>query len=188
MASLGTAIAAAEANIENDSQRNYSPITRIGILAATGFTATGVLAAVFQSLAWRMPTDVPLMHFIAVQMMRGAVPYRDNLDMNMPGTYWFHEAVIVVLGTGAAAWRAVELGFLASISAIGGWSVGRRSVPACIFAIAALAGWHLAAGPQDAGQRDYLIVALLMVGLASLLIFSESNVRRYLAISGLMVG
>ena len=54
------------------------------------------------------------MHYIAWLIAQGAVPYRDAFDMNLPGVYLLHLAVLQVGGPGDLAWRLFDLGWLAA--------------------------------------------------------------------------
>src|SRR5262249_61750250 len=55
------------------------------------------------------------MHYVAWLPAQGAVPYRDVFDMNMPGVYLIHWAVLSTVGAGDLAWRLVDLAWLAGI-------------------------------------------------------------------------
>ncbi|MGH7277466.1 MAG: hypothetical protein ACREJG_02160, partial [Candidatus Rokuibacteriota bacterium] len=52
------------------------------------------------SRAWPLVHDAPIMHYIAWRIGEGAMPYRDLFDMNFPGTYLLHLAVLRTLGPG----------------------------------------------------------------------------------------
>jgi hypothetical protein len=70
---------------------------------------------IWASRAWPLIHDAPLMHYIAWLINQGAVPYRDAFDMNLPGVYLLHLAVLRVGGPGDLAWRLFDLGWLAAI-------------------------------------------------------------------------
>jgi hypothetical protein len=86
--------------------------------------ATLLLYVIWHSARWPLVHDPPLMHYIAWLITQGAAPYRDVFDMNFPGTYLIHLAVIQVGGTGDAVWRAFDLLWLGGISAVL-WARGR---------------------------------------------------------------
>ena len=46
------------------------------------------------------------------------MPYRDIFDMNLPGVYLLHWAVLATVGGGDLAWRLVDLGWLAATAAL----------------------------------------------------------------------
>ena len=65
-------------------------------LAASALLA-GFLAG--RSLDWPLIHDAPLFHYVAWLMGQGLVPYRDIFDMNLPGVYLLHWAVLAMLLT-----------------------------------------------------------------------------------------
>ncbi len=62
--------------------------------------ASAVLLAylVWGSRGWLLIHDATLMHYIAWLMTQGGVPYRDAFDMNLPGVYLLHWAMLRVGG------------------------------------------------------------------------------------------
>src|SRR5262245_39399161 len=84
-----------------------------GLLAGCAVTAALTLHLVWQSRSWPLFHDAALMHYIAWLIERGGVPYRDAFDMNLPGVYVIHLAVLRVLGAGDLGWRVFDLGWLA---------------------------------------------------------------------------
>src|SRR2546423_14559338 len=65
----------------------------------------------WSSLGWPLIHDAPIMHYIAWRIGEGAVPYRDLFDMNFPGAYLLHLAVLRTLGAGDGAWRGFAPGW-----------------------------------------------------------------------------
>ncbi len=131
------------------------------ILAASAGLA---LYLVWRSLGWPLIHDAPLMHYVAWRITQGAVPYRDVFDMNMPGVYLIHLAVIKTLGEGNVAWRLFDLGWLAA-TAVALWGYCRRMGDdwsglgaALLFVL-----YHLAGGAWRVGQRDFLLALLLVL-------------------------
>jgi hypothetical protein len=119
----------------------------------------------WRSLGWPLIHDAPLMHYAAWQIREGAVPYRDLFDMNLPGIYFLHLAVMALLGPGDLTWRLFDLAWLGVTGGLafgycrrfGGWSAAAASL---LFAV-----YHLAGGAWRAGQRDFLLCAFLLAGL-----------------------
>src|SRR5262245_23769120 len=104
------------------------------------------------------------MHYIAWVIAQGGVPYRDVFDMNLPGVYLIHAAVIAVLGRGDLAWRVFDLGWLAATAALL-WAYGRPAGRASAAAAALLFTlYHLSGGVWRAGQRDFLMCPFLLAG------------------------
>ena len=89
-----------------------------GLLAGCAAAAALTLHLVWQSRSWPLFHDAPLMHYIAWLIERGAVPYRDAFDMNLPGVYAIHLAVLRVLGAGDVGWRVFDLGWLAGTAIV----------------------------------------------------------------------
>ena len=116
------------------------------------------------SLGWPLIHDAPLMHYIAWIIGQGGVPYRDVFDMNVPGVYLIHAAVIAVAGRGDLAWRLFDLGWLAATSALL-WAYARplgagpAAGGALLFAL-----YHLSGGAWRVGQRDFLLCLFLLAG------------------------
>jgi hypothetical protein len=128
-----------------------------------GFGAFAAWLA-WRSLPWPLIHDVALMHYVAWRIGDGAVPYRDLFDMNQPGTYLVHLAVLRTLGGGDLAWRVFDLAWLAATAAAvaacaapwGGLAAGAGAVT--------FATYHLAGGAWQAGQRDFLLCLFLLAG------------------------
>jgi hypothetical protein len=142
------------------------------------------------SRGWPLVHDAPIMHYVAWRILDGAVPYRDLFDMNFPGVYLLHMALLETFGPGNAAWRAFDLGWLmltaASIAALAArWGVVASLGGALFFAV-----YHLAAGPWQAGQRDFLLCPFLLLGALGVVRWSEADPSRRLslALGGLALG
>ncbi len=123
----------------------------------------GALAA--RSLGWPLIHDAPLFHYVAWLMRQGLVPYRDIFDMNFPGVYLLHWAVLATAGGGDLAWRLFDLGWLAATAALLfafcrplGGGVGAAGA-ALLFVL-----YHLAGGAWHVGQRDFLLCLFLAAG------------------------
>lgn len=117
-----------------------------------------------QTKDWKLIHDAPLMHYIAWLMSEGMVPYRDIFDMNMPGTYLIHFAVLKTLGEGDQAWRLFDLGWLALTFALIIFYCKRQGYLAGITAATIFACFHIAGGDMMAGQRDFLMLPFLVLG------------------------
>ena len=128
--------------------------------------ALAALRLLWASRDWPLVHDASLMHYAAWRILEGAAPYRDLFDMNVPGVYLAHIVLLRTLGSGDLAFRAFDVGLLAAIAA-GLWAAlrfcGRWGGPA---AAALFALYHVAGGPWLAGQRDFMLCALLVWGAA----------------------
>jgi hypothetical protein len=148
------------------------------------------------SWQWPLVGDAPLFHYIVFLIRSGSTPYRDFLDINLPGTYAVHAFVIATLGAGAHAWRMFDFALLAAIGlgiAIickitlrSGW------IFPSLFAAAIFALIHGRDGIIQQGQRDLILAALLMLGYAALIASFESEVPKerhwQTLISGILIG
>jgi hypothetical protein len=119
----------------------------------------------WRSRGWPLIHDAPLFHYVGWLMGQGLVPYRDIFDMNLPGVYLLHWAVLAVAGAGDFAWRVFDLAWLAATAValfafclpLGG-RVGAAAA-AVLFTL-----YHLAGGAWRAGQRDFLLCLFLAAG------------------------
>jgi len=159
-------------------------LRRADAILVTALAALALDLAWF-SRGWPLIHDAPLMHYIAWLIGEGAVPYRDVFDMNTPGAYLVHLAVIKTLGGGDLAWRAVDLGWLALTSgalAAYAWPFGAGPAlgSGLLFAV-----YHLAGGPWLAGQRDFFVCFFLVGGAA---LAASGRGRRRLVLGGILLG
>ena len=160
--------------------------------------AFAVVAArlLWLSRAWPLVHDAPIMHYLAWRIAGGAVPYRDLFDMNFPGVYLLHMALLRTLGPGDLAWRAFDLAWLAlGVLAIGAlaapWGIVASTGGALFFTV-----YHLANGAWQAGQRDFLLCPFLLAGALGVARWSEAvprplrpaSARASLALGGLALG
>jgi len=119
----------------------------------------------WRSLGWPLIHDAPLMHYVAWLIGQGAVPYRDVFDMNVPGAYAVHLAVLRMLGEGDLAWRLFDLGWLVATAALlAAYCRGAAGPVAGAGAAVLFALFHLAGGAWRAGQRDFLLCVFLVAG------------------------
>ena len=136
-------------------------------LSAVLLGCTAAFVAI--SRRWPLVGDAPLMHYVVLLMRHGMVPYREIVDLNLPGTYAAEAAVMVVLGPGAAAWRVYDLGLLLAIGLGMGAIAGRARWFAAVWAGCVFALVHGRDGLIDTGQRDLLLTALVVWACAFLL-------------------
>src|SRR5262245_20923079 len=123
---------------------------------------------------WPLVHDAPIMHYLAWRISEGAVPYRDLFDMNFPGVYLLHLAVLGTLGSGDLAWRVVDVGWLAlaalAIAALAApWGAVAAVGGGLFFAV-----YHLANGAWQAGQRDFLLCPFLLGGALAVARWAEA--------------
>ncbi|HYE92593.1 MAG TPA: glycosyltransferase family 39 protein, partial [Terriglobales bacterium] len=161
---------------------------RVVSMLVPGAQAAVALWLAWRSLDWPLIHDAPIMHYIAWRIAEGAVPYRDLFDMNFPGTYLVHLAVVTLLGAGDAAWRAVDLG----VTAITAVLVAALAAPwgrAAAFGGASFfAAYHLAAGAWNAGQRDFLLCPCLLAAALGVARWAEGGGLRPVFGGGVALG
>ncbi|HEV8142849.1 MAG TPA: hypothetical protein VGQ77_08325 [Methylomirabilota bacterium] len=142
----------------------------------------------WRSLGWPLIHDAPIMHYVAWRIAEGAAPYRDVFDMNFPGVYVIHLAILRWLGPGDAAWRAVDLGAtlvtaLAVAALAAPWGRAASLGGACFFT-----AYHLAGGAWNAGQRDFFLCPFLLAGALGVVRWAEGAGTPSLLLSGLALG
>jgi hypothetical protein len=130
--------------------------------------AVSLVWGVAGTLHWPIVGDAPLMHYVAFLLDHGKVPYREIVDINLPGTYALEWGAIHVLGPGAVAWRVFDLGLLAVCLGAMVWMTAARDWLAGFFAGTLFALIHLRDGPTHTGQRDLMMATMLMVATACL--------------------
>lgn len=154
------------------------------LLAAVLVAAVGSFAV--SSLRWPLVGDAPLFHYIVSLTQHGWAPYRQIIDLNLPGTYVVQALVMRWLGEGALAWRVHDFGLLLLIGLAMAAVCGPGRRFAALFAAAVFALIHGRDGLIDTGQRDLLMTALLLLGCAALL---QAQLRRRSSFSlGLAIG
>jgi len=138
-------------------------------LLLLGAAAAGAKVA----LAWPLAHDSPLMHYVVFLMAHGLAPYRDIVDMNMPGTYVLEGAVIHLIGGGPFAWWFYDclLGLTTILASL--WIAGprRRAVGIAGGTLAYMV--HLSDGVPNFGQRDWAVAVFLLVAFG----FLFQNIR-----------
>ena len=159
-----------------------------GLLVVSAF---GLLAALLLmlSLPWPVVLDTPVYHYIAWRMSQGDVPYRDIYDVNVPGLYLVHLALLRTLGAGDAAWRAFDLGWTAATAGAIALLAARWGALAGAGAALAFAAYHLAGGAWQTGQKDFLMCVFLVAGAIGVVRWLEQRGAAWsLAGAGLALG
>lgn len=127
--------------------------------------ALALLAAMVATRNWPLVGDAALMHYVVFLLRAGAVPYRDVVDINLPGTYLFEHLAMALFGGGAWGLRLYDWSLLLGIGIGCVLLVGRRRRFAGLLASLLFALAHLQDGVQQQGQRDLLLAALLVAAL-----------------------
>jgi hypothetical protein len=149
-----------------------------------------VCSAVFVWMTrdWPMVGDAALIRYIVFLIQHGWTPYRDFLDINMPGAYLATAFGMHLAGSADVSWRIFDLG-LVGLAGVGYFVIARPySRFAALFAAAMLLLVHGQDGVQQAGQRDLVIAVLLVLAVAFLLEAVRQERWAYLVPFGLAVG
>ncbi len=115
------------------------------------------------------------MHYVVFLTAHGFAPYRDIIDMNMPGSYLTDDFVIRFLGPGSGGELAWDLlnGVFVMIAAL--WIAGKEYRSAAVIAGSLAYLWHLKDGAWCLGERDWTVAALLLLSVGCLLQFVRNN-------------
>jgi hypothetical protein len=120
--------------------------------------------------------DTQVFHYGVFLMKAGMSPYRQIIDFNMPGSYWFDFFATTLFGSSDLGWRLYDYTLLTllafatiSITATYDWFAGLYA--AVLFALI-----HGSEGPLAAAERDEVMTVLVVVGYA--LVFLGVRYRR----------
>ncbi len=130
----------------------------------------------YRTIGWRWMHDESIMHYVNFLMDHGKVPYKDIVDLNMPGSYFIDGWAIRLFGTGDLGWRFYEFSLLACLTTsmiVIAWPYDWF---AGLFAGVLFVLAHAFEGPDDAAQRDEIMTVLVMFGYAML--FLALRMRR----------
>jgi hypothetical protein len=123
---------------------------------------------VVKSLHWPLLADAQVMRYANFLIDHGFAPYRDILDINMPGTYFSDRLAVFLFGSSDLGWRMYDI-FLMVSATLGMIAI---ALPtdwlAGLFAGVLFALLHAADGPTALGERDLFITTLLIIGYAFL--------------------
>lgn len=129
-----------------------------------------VAAFVVVSRQWPLVGDVSYLHYVVFLMRHGMVPYRDIVDMNLPGAYMLESAVMQMFGPGSPGWRIYDFALLA-IGAVSMVAILRRQGwLAGVFAAAMFVLVHGQDGEIMSGERDFAVAVFLLAAVALLFV------------------
>ena len=153
-------------------QRNWS---RFRVIVCLYFVVCVGWFAI-RTAHWKQVNDPAQLHYLCFLMDHGMAPYRDLLEINMPGIYLVNWGVMHSLGGGSAAWRAFDF----ALMGIAAWAMIAIARPyewlAGVFGATLFILFHGRDGAGQAGQRDFIIAALLLCAYA--LLFEAFRRRR----------
>ena len=149
-----------------------------------------VYSAVFVVMTWHWPVvgDAALLRYAVFLIQHGWAPYRDFVDINMPGAYLATAFGMHLAASENVSWRIFDFGLIA-LAGVGYFVIARPySRFAALFATVLLLLVHGQDGVQQAGQRDLMIAVLLVIAVAFLLEAVRRERWGYLLPFGLAVG
>jgi hypothetical protein len=125
---------------------------------------------------WKQVNDPAQLHYLCFLMDHGMAPYRDLMEINMPGIYLVNWSVMHSLGGGSAAWRVFDF----ALMGMAAWAMIAIASPyewlTGVFGATLFILFHGRDGAGQAGQRDFIIAVLLLCAYAFL--FESFRSRR----------
>jgi hypothetical protein len=117
---------------------------------------------------WKQVNDPAQLHYLCFLMDHGFAPYRDLLEINLPGIYLVNWSVVHTLGGGSGAWRAFDFALM-GIAAAAMIVIARPyDWLAGFFGATLFILYHGRDGAGQEGQRDFIIAVLLLSAYAFL--------------------
>jgi hypothetical protein len=155
---------------------------RIIRLTITSCLIASVLYFAVRTVSWPQVNDPAQISYMCFLMDHGRAPYKDIIELNMPGIYLVNWAVMHGLGESALAWRLFDL-LLMTIMGAAMIAIARPyDWMAGLFGSALFALIHGRDGPAQPGQRDLIIAVLLVCGCACL--FHAFRTRNFVWLTG----
>jgi hypothetical protein len=137
---------------------------------------------------WPVVGDAALIRYAVFLIQHGWAPYRDFVDINMPGAYLATAFGMHLAASPDASWRIFDFGLIV-LASVGYFVIARPySRFAALFATVLLLLVHGQDGVQQAGQRDLIIAVLLVIAVAFLLEAVRRERWAYLLGFGLATG
>ncbi|MGB7199744.1 MAG: hypothetical protein WBG23_15650, partial [Acidobacteriaceae bacterium] len=145
-------------------------------LKQIGAFVLGTCVVIFVCTTWHWPFvgDEAFIRYVIFLMHHGMAPYRDIVDINMPGAYAVDWLVVRLFGSGSLAWRIFDFALmgLATVAAVAiarpyDWFAG-------IYAGFLFMLIHGRDGVAQAGERD-LTMSVLLLGAVALLFYARRN-------------
>lgn len=169
----------------SETRASISPLLQI--VAVLLLVPIGALTLL--SLRWEIFHDATLMYFIGRDIAHGARAVADVFDMNMPLVHWMHAGIYILFGLNPLAWRLLDLAVVAAICAAGYRMVHPIAGPFAIGAVVWILARHNFAGPFIVGQRDVLMLALVLCAALLMIRSAErGGDARANAAAGFMLG
>jgi hypothetical protein len=141
------------------------PSLRLGICV---FLFLCVAAFMLTTLRWRLVNDAAQIDYACYLMDHGMAPYKDLVELNMPGIYLVNWSVMHTLGSSGVAWRLFDFSLLAAAALAMFWIARPWGWLGGAFGSALFALYHGRDGPAQTAQRDLIIAVLMLCAFAFL--------------------
>lgn len=136
-------------------------------LLAAALIALAALA-VAGTRHWPLAGDATLMHYGAFLLSHGFAPYRQIIDVNMPGCFLLDWTAIHVFGSGAGAWRIFDISLIGAAAAAMIAIAKPYDWLGGVFAAGFFFILHVHDGIDQAGERDLVLAVLMLLGCAAI--------------------
>jgi len=146
----------------------HDPLTPVLRRILTATLCLCLLYLIISTWSWPFVGDAAYIHYIAFLIQHGLHPYRDIVDMNLPGTYLVEQTVLATLGSSALAWRLFDLLLMAALSVASLYLLAEQGLLAGLFAAALFFSIHAQDGVQMLAERDLQVAVALVSALALL--------------------
>jgi hypothetical protein len=143
---------------------------------------------VIDTLHWRLVGDATLMHYEAFLLDHGFAPYRQIVDVNLPGCFLLDWTVIHLFGPGALAWRIFDFALIAAAAAAMIAIARPYDWLGGLFAAVFFFTLHVHDGVDQAGERDLVLAVLLLIACAAIFSALRGSSARYSILFGFACG
>jgi hypothetical protein len=164
-------------------------ILRLSLAVATVFMLICLTVVTVGTRSWPLISDAVLIRYANHMLQSGMAPYRQLIDINLPGSYLIDSLATSIFGLSAAGWRAFDLALMLVAIAAMAWVArrsGNSSIGICVGTLFALL--HIADGAAQMGQRDLVVGVILLCGFAGLTGSTNRTLRVRLLVYGLSCG
>jgi hypothetical protein len=144
------------------------PSSRAVRLGVAGFLLSCLLLMGAGTIHWPLVNDPAQIDYLCFLMDHGQAPYKDLIEMNMPGIYLANWGVMHVLGGGALSWRLFDLSLMGLFAGACLWIAWPWDWLGGLLGASLFILIHGRDGPAYTGQRDLIMAVLLVCACAFL--------------------
>ena len=166
----------------SDRQVHYFRVLCVAVLLG------GAACYVAFTIHWQWMWDTQVIHYVAMLIKHGMVPYKDIYDINMPGAYLTERWAIDIFGGSDLGWRFYEFTLLGSmtlamivIALPYDWIAGLFAGVLFSLQIGSL-------GPWQSAERDEVMTVLIFISYAFLFTAIRKNWPSLMLPYGLAMG